>query len=249
MAVEKRIVSWFSCGITSAVATKMTIDKYKGRFPIVVAYCDTGSEHPDNKRFIKDCEKWFELPITILKSEKFDTIYDVWDSTGWIAGIQGARCSLVLKKLVRGEFEDLETDVQIFGFDAAEEKRAEKFKSNNPEVTVEFPLIDSKITKKECAYLVSKAGIDIPVMYKMGYKNNNCIGCVKGAKGYWNKIRVDFPDIFEKTSSYEQKYGTRLNIINIDGKPTRISLKDLSEDAGNYKAEDIIQCGLFCGEL
>ena len=67
----KRVVCWFSCGATSAIATKITIEKYKDKYPIVVAYCDTGSEHPDNVRFLHDCEKWFDYPITVLKNEKF----------------------------------------------------------------------------------------------------------------------------------------------------------------------------------
>ena len=32
-------------------------------------------------------------------------------------------------------------------------------------------------------------------MYDLGYPNNNCIGCIKGGMGYWNRIRKDFPDI------------------------------------------------------
>ena len=35
----------------------------------------------------------------------------------------------------------------------------------------------------------------------MGYNNNNCIGCIKGGMGYWNKIRVDFPEVFEKRNT------------------------------------------------
>ncbi len=35
-------------------------------------------------------------------------------------------------------------------------------------------------------------------MYDLGYPNNNCIGCVKGGMGYWNKIRKDFPEVFQK---------------------------------------------------
>ena len=42
-----RTVSWFSCGAASAVATKLSN-------PDVVAYCDTGSEDYDNKRFFND---------------------------------------------------------------------------------------------------------------------------------------------------------------------------------------------------
>ena len=44
-------------------------------------------------------------------------------------------------------------------------------------------------------------------MYKLGYNNNNCIGCVKGGIGYWNKIRVDFPAEFDRMAELERKIG------------------------------------------
>ena len=52
-----RKVSWFSCGAASAIATKLSN-------PDVIAYCETGSEDYDNKRFMTECEKWFEKEIT-----------------------------------------------------------------------------------------------------------------------------------------------------------------------------------------
>ena len=55
---DKRIVCWFSCGAASAVATKLAIKRH-GTDNLYVGYQDTGSEHPDNRRFLKDCEEWF----------------------------------------------------------------------------------------------------------------------------------------------------------------------------------------------
>jgi hypothetical protein len=46
--------------------------------------------------------------------------------------------------------------------------------------------------------MVERAGIELPMMYRLGYSNANCIGCVKGGMGYWNKIRRDFPAEFEE---------------------------------------------------
>jgi hypothetical protein len=54
-----RVVSWFSCGAASAVATKLAL---RDSPDAVVAYCETGAEHPDNERFLADCERWFKLP-------------------------------------------------------------------------------------------------------------------------------------------------------------------------------------------
>jgi len=246
----KRVVSWFSCGATSAVATKMILNKYKDKFPIVIAYCDTGSEHADNMRFLRDCEKWFEHPITILKNPKYNDIFDVFFDANFITHKNvGYKCSFELKKQVRRDFEDLDGDLQIFGFDLDEKKRAKRFEKNNPEVCVEFPLIENSISKSECLGILVTAGIDLPAMYKLGYKNNNCVGCVRGAKGYWNKIRVDFPEAFEKMAREERRIGFALNQITEEGVMRRIYLDELPEDAGNYKGEVPIQCGLFCGEL
>jgi hypothetical protein len=56
-----------------------------------------------------------------------------------------------------------------------------------------------------------KAGIEIPAMYKMGYNNNNCIGCVKGGMGYWNKIRKDFPEVFNRMAVIEREVGCNVS--------------------------------------
>ena len=239
-----RTVVWFSCGITSAVAAKVTLDKYPDA---VLAYCDTSSEHPDNKRFLKDCEEWLNHPVTILHSDKYKDIWDVYEKENYIAGIQGARCSLEMKKKVRQSFEDIKNDIQVFGFDASEERRAKKFRKNNPEVIMTTPLIDLACTKADCINIVQEAGIDIPYMYKLGYKNNNCIGCPKGAKGYWNKIRIDFPEVFDRMAETEERVGAKLNIMGVGAcKTKRITLKELPPGLGNYKSELPISCGLLC---
>jgi hypothetical protein len=86
--------------------------------------------------------------------------------------------------------------------------------------------------------ILQNAGIELPVMYKLGYLNNNCIGCVKGGKGYWNKIKIDFPDQFERMAKLERfKKQTVFKDVYLD---------ELPPDAGNYPQEPDIQCGIFC---
>lgn len=240
-----RVISWFSCGATSAVAAKLTIEKYPDT---IIAYCDTSSEHEDNKRFIDDCEKWYGRKIHILHSARYKDIWDVFEKTKYLAGVNGARCTTELKKLVRRSFE-MPDDLQIFGFDAKESHRAEKFKAHNPEVNVWFPLIEEGLKKSDCLDIITKQGIDIPIMYKLGYRNNNCIGCVKGQAGYWNKIRKDFPQVFERMSKKERELNVAIcKSYAGDGKRKRLFLDELPEDMGRYKDLDIT-CGLFCGEL
>jgi 3'-phosphoadenosine 5'-phosphosulfate sulfotransferase (PAPS reductase)/FAD synthetase len=239
-----RVVCWFSCGVTSAVAAKLAIEQHPGA---IVAYCDTGSEHVDNKRFITDCERWFGRPIQILKSEKYSDIWDVFAKTRYLSGVKGARCTTELKKLVRRAFEDPD-DVQVFGFDASESHRAERFRANNPEVALSTPLIDRGLTKEACLDLLREAGIELPAMYKLGYRNNNCIGCVKGQAGYWNKIRKDFPETFARMAAVEREIGAAICKTEAGGKRVAVYLDALDPMAGKYKDLEIT-CGLFCGEI
>jgi len=242
---DRRVVCWFSCGITSAVATKIAIKKYKGKNPIHIIYTDTSSEHQDNVRFLKDCEAWFDHEITILHSEKYKDMWDVFNK-GWLVGVHGAMCTTELKKKLRHDFQRVD-DIQVFGYDASEANRIERFRNNNPEITLETPLFDKQMTKGDCHALLKMAGIKKPFMYSLGYKNNNCIGCVKGGGGYWNKIRIDFPDIFKKMAELERKLDVSINKTYAgDGKRKRLFLDEMPSDFGNYKEEPNIDCGLLC---
>lgn len=239
-----RVVSWFSCGATSAVATKLAVEKYP---KAVVAYCDTGSEHEDNSRFMTDCAAWFGAPILTLRSAKYTDIWDVFEKTKYLAGVKGARCTTELKKLVRREFE-MPDDLQVFGFDVNETDRAQRFRDNNPEVSVWFPLIDAGLTKQDCLDRIRGAGIELPAMYKLGYRNNNCIGCVKGQAGYWNKIRVDFPEVFDRMAKTERLLNVAICKTYAGGKSRqRLFLDELPPTMGRHKDLEIT-CGLFCGE-
>ena len=133
---------------------------------------------------------------------------DVVRKTGWVNGVGGARCTTELKKKIRFAFQEVD-DVQYFGYtsDLLDQRRAQRFKLNFPEVDSRFPLIERGLTKEECAGIIGRIGIRLPKMYELGYNNNNCIGCVKGGKGYWNKIRIDFPERFEETKRIEREVG------------------------------------------
>jgi hypothetical protein len=94
------------------------------------------------------------------------------------------------------------------------------------------------------------SGIEQPMMYRMGYRNNNCIGCVKGGMGYWNKIRRDFPEAFERMSKMERELNAAIckKEGKTDGKRwrRRIFLDELKPTDGNYQGEPDIECGVLC---
>lgn len=241
---EGRVLVWFSCGAASAVAAKLAVEKYGGRAEVL--YCDTLKyEHPDNARFLQDVSRWLGREVKLLRSERYTDIFDVFDRTGYLVGVGGARCTTELKKNVRKAYQRAE-DTHVFGFTSDEAGRIDDFVLDNPELYLDWVLQDAGITKRDCYRILTDVGIELPVMYRMGYKNNNCIGCVKGQSGYWNKIRRDFPEAFERMAKQERKMNVAINKRYVAGKRLRVFLDELPPDAGKYASEPDIECGPQC---
>ncbi len=234
-----KIISWFSAGVTSAVATKLAITRNPDA-EIEILYIPIASAHPDNDRFIADCEKWFGLPIRRI-SGKYTDQFDVIKQRRFINGPGGAACSYHLKKTVRFDFEGQnDFDAQVFGFEfeLKEINRALRLQQQYPDAKATFPLIDAQLTKAQSADLLLKNGIALPAMYQLGYSNNNCIGCVKGGMAYWNKIRQDFPETFLRMATAEREIGRSC----ING----TFLDELDPQAGRDAAPVVPDCGLLC---
>lgn len=251
----ERVVVWFSAGVTSAVAAKIAIDKYRASYPVHLVMCDTGSEHDDNLRFANAVAKWLDTPLEIIKNEKYHDTIDVYRETGFIKNQHGARCTTELKNLPRRKYENLRTDLQVFGYDASEQKRAQRFSAHNPEVTAYFPLIEAGITKDMARHILLAHGIEEPITYSLGFQNANCLkrGCVKGQMGYWNHYRKVFPEGFSCMAKLERELGYAIcsrEQRGPNGERIKIPvfLDELPDTAGNYKNEPSFQCGLFCGE-
>lgn len=241
----KKYIGWFSCGVTSAVACKLAIDMY-GPDAVDLWYIETGSSHPDNDRFISDCEKWYGKEIKKAKSDKFSCPLEVAKKELFNTP-QGSPCTKYLKKEVRQkQIMPLYDGVDVYhilGFEYSlhEVNRALRWKEQqNPNCV--FPLIYKGYDKKRCLLELKKVRIEIPEMYRLGYHNNNCIGCFKGGMGYWNKIRKDFPDVFEAVSKVEQE--TKHTCLKKNGE--QLYLKDLKPTDGNHSDLEIPECGLFC---
>ena len=203
-----RTLGWFSCGAASAVAVKLT-----GAQPV---YCETGSEHTDNERFMADCERWFGSSVTRLSSNRYADTWDVWDKRRWLAGIEGALCTIELKVMPRLAFQR-PTDRHVFGYtaDGPDVARAERLSATYPELDLQFPLIERGITKAACLAMIERAGIALPPMYAMGFQNNNCIPCVKATSpAYWALVRQQFPAQFNRMAKLSRDLDVRLCRIN-----------------------------------
>lgn len=207
--MSARLLAWFSCGAASAVATKLT-----GGHPV---YCETGAEHPDNQRFMADCEQWFGRPVERLHSEKYDDTWAVWEKRRYLAGVEGALCTIEMKVIPRLIFQRPD-DIHVFGYtaDAADETRAQRLRENYPELSIQTPLIERGLTKAACLDIIQRAGIKLPPLYAMGFQNNNCIPCVKATSpAYWALVRLKFPAEFARMAKLSRELDVRL--CRIDG--------------------------------
>lgn len=231
-----KTICWFSCGVTSAVACSIAVRRYEDCKVIFIA---TGQEEKDSLRFLNDCQEWFQHDIEIVHNEKYKDAWAVWEQTRYLNGVGGARCTMELKKKMRYQIEDelVDWNHQVFGFDASESKRAQRFVEQNPNAKAVFPLIDKCLSKSDCMAILRHAGIDIPLMYRLGFPNNNCIGCVKGGKGYWNLIRQEFPDVFQRMCVLERSIGHSC----ING----MYLDELPKDVGRLPVI-VPSCSLYC---
>jgi 3'-phosphoadenosine 5'-phosphosulfate sulfotransferase (PAPS reductase)/FAD synthetase len=248
---KENVVSWFSAGLSSALATDIALRKYPD---MKILYIDIAEHHKDSMRFVNQCGKLYKKKIEILKSENKiygNSVQKCIQSIAFINSPRGAGCTDRLKKRVRKQYENemkkkgTPVNLYVWGLDASERERerARRIETVMPKYHHYFPLIDLNFTKADVHRVFieeyqKRLGIRRPEMYDLGYNNNNCVGCVKGGAGYWNKIRIDFPEVFYKMAKIERIIGH--SCIK------DVFLDELDPDAGRKQKPILEDCGIFC---
>lgn len=229
-----KTVSWFSAGVSSFVASWLLRDKIHE-----VVYIDIDDQHPDSIRFVRDCETLLGKAISVLKSPA-GSVENALRLRGAIRFPHGAPCTEVLKKRVRKQWErEQSCDLcYVWGLDSDERDRAGRIVESMPKQTHRFPLIEQELSKQDAHGIAARLGLERPIMYDLGYSNNNCVGCVKGGMGYWNKIRVDFPEVFAARGRLERLIGRTI----LKG----VYLDELEPTAGRGQKEILEDCGIMC---
>lgn len=232
---KEKVIGWVSAGVSSGVAIKLIIDEINE-----LIYTHIDDQHDDSLRLILDLEKWYGKKIQILQSD-YKTVESVVDSTRYVNGPAGASCTRILKKRVRQDWEkdqDLFNLTYVWGLDCNETERAERIRKAMPKQKHRFPLIEKSISKEHAHQILKASGIARPITYDMGLHNNNCLGCLKGGKGYWNWIRRNMPDLFKQRAEMERRIGR--SIIN------GVFLDELDPEVGRHAPPIVDSCGIFC---
>lgn len=240
------IAVWFSRGAASAVALKLTIERFgKGRVRAVTN--PVVEERPDNVRFERDVAEWAGVEIEHVTNPKYPSAsaVDVWEARKGMAFPHGAPCTAILKKEARQLWElENKPSWHVLGFTADERKRHERFTLTERENVIPV-LIDAGMTKWDCTRLLTSAGIDLPDSYALGFPNANCMGCVKATSPtYWNLVRKVDPQAFQARAEQSRRLGARL--VRVAGQ--RIFLDELDPKAKGMPLKSMPDCGTFCEE-
>ena len=227
-------VLWFSAGVSSAMVLLLCRDEID-----VAIYQHIEDQHADTLRFLHDVETVWGKPITVQQS-RYKNVDTACRAFAFISSPRGAKCTEVLKRRERRRWEDENPGVHTYywGLDVDEQRRVAGIERSMPDFAHRFPLIERGLTKQDAHGILACYGIKRPAMYDLGYQNNNCIGCVKGGKGYWNRIRVDFPEVFASRAKLERDIGASCM--------TGVYLDELDPNAGRNEKQISQECGVFC---
>jgi hypothetical protein len=242
------IVVWFSCGAASAVAAKKTIEKYGQTSKIHVVNNPVIEEHSDNRRFLKDVEKWLGIKIEIAPNPLYPncSAKEIWTKRKFMSSPIGAPCTLELKKRARQYWEENnKVDWHVLGFTEEETNRYYNFIMSERSNVLPV-LINAHLSKQDCFNIIKSAGIEPPMVYELGYPNANCIGCVKAQSPvYWRLVKKQHPEIFEQRAIQSKELGVRL----IKWKGDRYFLDELNDNMKGRPIKNLnFECGIFCEE-
>ena len=242
------IAVWFSNGAASAVALKLTLDKY-GRENVRAINNPVAEEDEDNLRFQRDVSAWLSVEIEHARHPNYPnaSAVEVWDRRQAMSFPKGAPCTVHLKKEARQHWErENPADWHVFGFTAEERQRHERFVLTERENVLPV-LIDAGLTKQDCHDILLASGVAPPRSYAQGWPNANCLGCVKMTSPTgWNLLRETRPEVFAARAIQSRRLGARLVRV----KNNRIFLDELSPDAKGLplKRLKMPECGIHCEE-
>lgn len=240
-------------GVNSAVMARIVLQDDPDAQPV---HCDLGaSVHPDSHRFVNDLEKWYGKEIVRLKSERYDTIDDVFEARRYLSGMNGAPCTGEMKFAPRMDYQ-LPSDTHFWGYtaDKLDARRFDRMVEAHPLLKQQSPLIASGIKKRDTHRMLAEAGIRRPYVYEIGMPNGNCIGCVKSSSpNYWALIRQHFPEVFERRNDQARRFGARPVILrrerDADGKMRNVRgyLDEIPLDQPTkVRGADFGGCGFHC---
>ena len=239
--MKQRLAISFSGGRTSAVMTKMILEKYADTHEIVVTFANTGWEHPATLDFVKNCDDhfgfktvWLEAQFThgervgvrhkIVTHEtasRDGTPFREYIKKHGIPNMGNPACTGRLKEDVMKHFLrhgmgwPAKSYVSAIGIRADEADRMSASAGKNRLI---YPLVKAGITKQDVIATCKIWPFDLELP---GEHYGNCVGCWKKSLRKLLTVAKRNPEFFAFPKAMDDEFGThRLSpaTVSPDGK-------------------------------
>ena len=101
--------------------------------------------------------------------------------------------------------------------------------SDIPHQTLEYPLIDMRLTRGDCRYIIASAGLPVP-------PKSACWFCPYKKHDAWQDMKRDEPELFERAVEFEQRINEKRRAMGKDSVYLHPATLPLSNAAGlQYK--------------
>lgn len=204
-------IATLSGGIMSFYAAYLAVQKY-GKENVILYFNDTRWEHPDLHRFLLDIADYLGKQITIDIDGRNPG--QVFFNERFLGNNRVPICSRVLKaERLQAYYKD--GDNLIFGIGLEEGHRVKRivsayqvaYSKTGKFCTLEFPLVEQKVTNPMIKEWFWNTGIRVPKLYYLGFEHNNCSGgCVRQGKKQWLHLLEWLPEVYRQRELLEEKF-------------------------------------------
>ena len=204
-------------------------------------FSDTGDEKPETYDYLEKYvmpfvyEHGLSAKFIVVKNGKYLSLYDYCMIHKQIPMRNFRWCTDKFKRQPINKYCKIlgatkkAPIIKCLGISLDESQRVNEFSANGQEpkyIKLEYPLLDLKLTRKDCENIILEAGYPVPV-------KSGCWYCPYAKKEEFRRLKIDRPDLFEKIIIMEE---------NNNGFPARKLKysKPFRELDFNYSLEDFL---------
>ncbi len=215
----------FSGGRTSAVMTKLCVEKFKDTHDISITFANTGCEHENTLRFVDQCDEYFKWGVVWIEAEvgvagtgirhkivNFKTAarngepFEAYIKKHGMPNPNQPNCTSRLKEDVMDSYRHRclgwkrATYYTAIGIRADE---MDRMSDSRKEKKFVYPLADAGWTKEDVKIECSSWPFDLDLQ---GEHYGNCVWCWKKSLRKLLTLAKESPDVFDFPLRMEQEH-------------------------------------------